>query len=146
MWSLPDISLLRYSDLIDVISTGTRWIYSHFHIVVTTGIIMGGYEYPQGILTVLEHSGIELLIIYHTSSNTIISPSSSNIFNIYYGHGGLDTDGQTFLKENSNFYDYASDKKAKGSVDHVMVVHAYGDETRLMNNLVNVGCLAKTYE
>ena len=37
-------------------------------------------------------------------------------------------------------------KKAKGSVDHVMVVHAYGDETRLMNNLVNVGCLAKTYE
>ena len=39
-----------------------------------------------------------------------------------------------------------SDKKAKGSVDHVMVVHAYGDETRLMNNLVNVGCLAKTYE
>ena len=22
----------------------------------------------------------------------------------------------------------------------------YGDETRLMNNLVNVGCLAKTYE
>lgn len=143
---LPDISILRYSDLIDVISTGTRWIYSHFHIVVTTGIVMGGYEYPEGILTVLERAGIELLIIYHTSSNTVLYPSTSNVFNIYYSHGGLDTDGETFLVNNSNFYDYARTRKGRGALDHMKVVHVYGDETRLMNNLVNVGCAAASYE
>ena len=66
VWSLPDISILRFNDLIDVLTAGTEWIYSHFQMVVTTGIVLGGYEYPRGVLTVLERAGIELLLIYHT--------------------------------------------------------------------------------
>ena len=104
VWSLPDISLLRYNDLIEMITSGTQWIYSQFHITVTTGIVMGGYEYPRGILTVLERAGIEFLLIYHTSSNMYMPPPNSAPFDRFYGHGGLDSDGETFLPDSTNFY------------------------------------------
>lgn len=146
MWSLPDVSLLRYTDLIDIITTGTRWIYSNFQVVVTTGMVMGGYEYPRGILTVLERTGIEMLVVYHSSTNTVYYCSNSNPFVKYYGHGGLDSDGETFMADHSNLYVFSGNRQGRSVFDRMIVVHAYGDETWLINNLVNIGCGAEQQE
>ena len=139
VWSLPDISLLRFNDLIDVLTAGTEWIYAHFQMVITTGIVLGGYEYPRGVLTVLERAGIEMLLIYHTSSNVVMTPSSRSPFGRYYGHGGLDEKGEDFLTEHSNFYTFRTSEEPS-IFANMRVVHVFGEETRLINNLVHNSC------
>lgn len=107
---------------------------------------MGGYEYPRGILTVLERAGIEMLVVYHSSTNTVYYCSNSNPFVKFYGHAGLDSDGETFMADHSNLYVFSGDRQGQSIFDRMIVVHAYGDETWLINNLVNIGCGAEQKE
>ena len=139
LWTSPNISQLEVFDLIDVLTSGRRWIYSVFNITITTGIIMGDYRYSRPFLSLLQKSGLELVVLYHVGTN---SPyfDKSNSYGPYYAHGGLDINSRKVMKKTPNFYCFGT------STDCLVVVHAYSEESRFISHLMNVGCIATPSE
>lgn len=130
-----DLSLVDYSELIAVITAGRAWILEVFHVVVNTGIVLGGYRYPAGLLDVLRQAGIEFLIVYHSATNTLYS-NANDPFQPFYAHGGLSAGGGD-VSPNPNLFVFRS-----GASDGMIVQLCYGEDSRILNNLVNIGCLA----
>ncbi|OAO17708.1 protein kinase NPK2 [Blastocystis sp. ATCC 50177/Nand II] len=100
-WSLVDISLVDYHELISVITAGRLWVMEVFHVVVNTGIILGGYAYPAVILDAIRQSGVEFLIVYHTATNTMYTMDDP--MGPFYAHGGLQADGKS-VSPNPNLF------------------------------------------
>ena len=135
-WSLVDLSLVDYHELLAVITAGRLWVVEVFHIVVNTGIILGGYDYPAVILNAIRQSGVEFLIVYHAESNTFYAADQP--MHPFYAHGGLDSDGKHVNKNPSVFL--YGDAATDGELSDMVVQLAYGEDSRIVNNLVSIGC------
>ena len=133
-WSLVDISLVDYHELISVITAGRLWVMEVFHVVVNTGIILGGYAYPAVILDAIRQSGVEFLIVYHTATNTMYTVDDP--MGPFYAHGGLQVDGKS-VSPNPNLFLFGD---ADGEMSDMVVQLSYGEDSRIVNNLVNIGC------
>ena len=133
-WSLVDISLVDYHELISVITAGRLWVMEVFHVVVNTGIILGGYAYPAVILDAIRQSGVEFLIVYHTATNTMYTMDDP--MGPFYAHGGLQADGKS-VSPNPNLFLFGD---ADGEMSDMVVQLSYGEDSQIVNNLVSIGC------
>ena len=54
----------------------------------------------------------------------------------FYAHGGLQTDGKS-VSPNPNLFLFGD---ADGEMSDMVVQLSYGEDSRIVNNLVNIGC------
>ena len=127
---------MDYHELISVITAGRLWIMEVFHIVVKTGVIFGGYDYPAAILDAIHQSGIEFLIVYHAASNSMYF--SDEPIRTFYGHGGLQADGKT-VSQNASLFLFG-DATRDSELSDMVVQLSYDEDSRIVNNLVNIAC------